>query len=418
MKAAVIHRFGQPPRFEEFPDPTPGADEVLVQVRAAGLHPVVKALASGSHYGSRDQLPLMPAIDAVGRLEDGRRVYLGNPRPPYGTMAEQTVVPRSMCIPLPEGLDDAAWAALLNPGMSAWLALTWRARLAPGETVLVLGATGVAGQLAVELAKRLGAGRVLAAGRDQQVLATLPDLGADQTVSLDQPDQDLPAAFAAAVAEDAVDVVIDYLWGRPTEALIAAVSRRGLTHHHPARPGAAQFRAGAVRERRRHHPAGGHHGGPARVHRPRGRRRAPDGHRAAAPGRGCRRLAARSARPQARPPPIGQMLRPPTGWSAVERCQDLVGVVDPSTRLAAAVPAITEPADRRHQLRDGWRSGPGAELGVPGLTGIYELAMPVARLQASVTRSGLGNPVALGRQLRWWPTSLQPEMGLLPGTRL
>jgi NADPH:quinone reductase-like Zn-dependent oxidoreductase len=233
MKAAVIHRFGQPPRFEPFPDPTPGADEVLVQVRAAGLHPVVKALASGSHYGSGDQLPLIPGIDGVGRLEDGRRVYVGNPRPPYGTMAEQTVVPRSMCIPLPDGLDDAAWAGLLNPGMSAWLALTWRARLAPAETVLVLGATGVAGQLAVQLAKHLGAGRVLAAGRDQQVLATLPDLGANTTVSLDVTDQDLPAALAAAVADSTVDVVIDYLWGRPTEALIAAIRRRGLVHAAP-----------------------------------------------------------------------------------------------------------------------------------------------------------------------------------------
>jgi NADPH:quinone reductase-like Zn-dependent oxidoreductase len=233
MKAAVIHRFGQPPRFESFPDPTPGADEVLVEVRAAGLHPVVKALASGSHYGSGDHLPLVPGIDGVGRLEDGRRVYVGNPLPPYGTMAEQTVVPRSMCIPLPEELDDAAWAGLLNPGMSAWLALTWRARLAPGETVLVLGATGVAGQLAVQLAKQLGAGRVIAAGRDQQVLATLADLGADATVSLDVTDQDLPAVLAAAVAEDAADVVIDYLWGRPTEALIAAISRSGLTHAAP-----------------------------------------------------------------------------------------------------------------------------------------------------------------------------------------
>jgi NADPH:quinone reductase-like Zn-dependent oxidoreductase len=148
-------------------------------------------------------------------------------------MAEQTVVPRSMCIPLPEELDDAAWAGLLNPGMSAWLALTWRARLTPGETVLVLGATGVAGQLAVQVARHLGAGRVIAAGRDQQVLATLPGPGADATVSLDVTEKDLPEALAAAVADNPVDVVIDYLWGRPTEALIAAISRRGLVHAAP-----------------------------------------------------------------------------------------------------------------------------------------------------------------------------------------
>jgi NADPH2:quinone reductase len=230
MQAAVLHSLGQPPRFEQFPDPAPGEGEVLVQVCAAGLHPVVKALASGTHYGSSDRLPLVPGIDGVGQLEDGRRVYVGNPRPPYGTLAELTVVPRSMCIPLPEGLEGATWAALVNPGMSAWLALNWRARLAPGDTVLVLGATGAAGQLAVQLAKQLGGERVIGVGRDQDVLDALPDLGADATISLDQADQDLGEALAAAVAASGLDVVIDYLWGRPTEALIAAISRRGLTH--------------------------------------------------------------------------------------------------------------------------------------------------------------------------------------------
>jgi NADPH:quinone reductase-like Zn-dependent oxidoreductase len=233
MHAAVVHSFGQPPRFEQFPDPAPGDGEVLVQVRAAGLHPVVKALAGGTHYGSSDRLPLVPGIDGVGQLEDGSRVYVGNPRPPYGTLAELTVVPRSMCIPLPEGLENDTWAALLNPGMSAWLALTWRARLGRGETVLVLGATGVAGQLAVQLAKQLGGGPVIGAGRDHDVLDTLPELGADAIIALDQPDQDLAEAFAAAVATSGLDVVIDYLWGRPTEALIAAISRGRLTHAAP-----------------------------------------------------------------------------------------------------------------------------------------------------------------------------------------
>ena len=191
MQAAVVHTLGQPPRCEEFPEPTAGEGEVIVRVRAAGLHPIVKALASGGHYGSTDALPLIPGVDGVGQLDDGSRVYCAMARPPYGTMAARTVVPRTMCIPLPDSLDDVTAAALVNPGMSAWLALTWRAQLAPGETVLILGATGVAGQLAVQIAKLLGAGKVIAAGRNAQVLSTLPDLGADALLSRAQPEQGL-----------------------------------------------------------------------------------------------------------------------------------------------------------------------------------------------------------------------------------
>jgi NADPH2:quinone reductase len=117
--------------------------------------------------------------------------------------------------------------------MSAWLALTWRARLAPGETVLVLGATGAAGRLAVQLAKGLGAGRVIAAGRDERALCALRDLGADATIGLDQPASDLTAAIARAAGDRGIDVIVDYLWGRPTEAAIAAISRTGLTHAAP-----------------------------------------------------------------------------------------------------------------------------------------------------------------------------------------
>jgi NADPH:quinone reductase-like Zn-dependent oxidoreductase len=233
MKAAVIHTFGEPPRFEEFPDPTPGAGEVMVHVLAAGLHPIVRALADGSHYGSTDALPMIPGADGVGQLDDGTRVYFGMARPPYGTMAERAAVPRAMCLPLPESLDGVTAAALFNPGMSAWLALTWRAQLAPGETVLILGATGAAGKLAVQIAKRLGAGNVIAVGRNKQVLNILPELGAAATISLDQPDEDLSRAIARAAGTTGVHVIIDYLWGRPTEAVIAALTREGLTHVAP-----------------------------------------------------------------------------------------------------------------------------------------------------------------------------------------
>ena len=219
MDAAVLRTIGKPPRLEQFPEPIPGEGEVLVHVRAAALKPVEKQLASGTHYASPTELPVVCGVDGVGYLDDGTRVFFGGPRFPFGAMAERTVVARSRCFEIPEALDDATAAALANPGVSAWLTLTWRAKLAPGETVLVLGATGVTGKLAVEIAKLLGAGRVVAAGRNEQVLNTLREHGADATIRLDIPD--LAEAYAR---EAGFNVVIDYLWGRPTEALLAAMT--------------------------------------------------------------------------------------------------------------------------------------------------------------------------------------------------
>lgn len=233
MKAAVVHAFGQPPRFEEFPEPTPEQGEVLVHIRATGLHPIVRGLASGTHYGSTDVLPMIPGVDGVGQLEDGTRVYFGLARPPYGTLAERAVVPRQMCLPLPDSLDNVTAAALMNPGMSSWLALTWRAQLAPGETVLILGATGSAGKLAIQIAKHFGAGKVIAVGRNERVLSRLPALGADATISLDQPDEAFIRAVAREAGDTGIHVIIDYLWGHPTEMTLAAITRKGLTHVAP-----------------------------------------------------------------------------------------------------------------------------------------------------------------------------------------
>ena len=233
MKAAVIHTFGETPHFEEFAEPVLDEGEVLVQVLAAGLHPIVKTLAAGSHYASTEALPMIPGIDGVGRLKDGRRVYFYGTRPPYGTMAEQAPVLLKMCQPLPENLDDITAAALFNPGLSAWLALKWRAQLASGETALILGATGVAGKLAVQMAKQFGADKVIALGRNEQVLHTLPELGADVVISLEQSEEELVQAIANESEQTGIHVIVDYLWGRPTEAVIAGVMHRGLTHIAP-----------------------------------------------------------------------------------------------------------------------------------------------------------------------------------------
>src|SRR5579864_2972771 len=225
MKAAVLHELGKAPRCEEFAEPAAGKDEAVVRVRAASLKAIDKQLAEGSHYASARELPVVCGTDGVGDLEDGTRVFFGGPRRPYGAMAERTVVPRAFCFPAPSGIDDDTVAALPNPGVSAWLSLTQRARLAPGETVLILGATGVIGQLAVQMAKLLGARRVIGAGRNERMLGMLSELGADATIQLDQPQDSLERAFAGAAGDEGFDVIIDYVWGRPTEALLAAITR-------------------------------------------------------------------------------------------------------------------------------------------------------------------------------------------------
>lgn len=223
MQAAVVNVPGQSPKYQSFPDPVAEEGETLVHVRAAGLHPIVKSLASGSHYASAGvgQGPSVPGVDGVGVLDDGSRAYFLFVRKPWGTMAERAAAPRKTCIPLPDGLDDAQAAAIANPGMSAWVALQERASLVPGETVLVLGATGVAGQLAIQAARQLGAKRVIAAGRNVEAIAAAD---VDAVIALAQPEDAVREAFAAEAASG-IDVVVDYLWGRPTELLLEALAK-------------------------------------------------------------------------------------------------------------------------------------------------------------------------------------------------
>ncbi|HEX4029405.1 MAG TPA: zinc-binding alcohol dehydrogenase family protein [Terracidiphilus sp.] len=221
MHAAVVNSLGEPPKYQSFPDPVPQDGEVLVHVRAAGLHPVVKGLASGSHYASGGQLPAVPGLDGVGALADGSRVYFVFVRKPWGTMAERAAAPRSKCIPVPDGLGDMQAAAIANPGMSAWLSMKTRAGVVAGETVLILGATGVAGQLAIQAARLLGAKRVIAAGRN---IAALASADVDAVIALGDSDDAVREAFTAQAAAG-IDVIIDYLWGRPTELLLEALAK-------------------------------------------------------------------------------------------------------------------------------------------------------------------------------------------------
>jgi len=224
MNAAVVRSFDGPPRYETFQAPEPsGEEELAVDVLAAALHPRVRSGASGSHYTSTDALPLIPGVDGVGRSSDGRLLYFVAFDSPFGSMAERTVVDRRRAVPLADEADVLAVAAGMNPGMSSWLALRGRISLAAGQKVLVLGATGTAGRMAVQIAKFLGAGWVVAAGRDGERLAGLASVGADEAVSLDGPPEQVEQALESAGAD--VDVVIDYLWGSVSQRAIPALVR-------------------------------------------------------------------------------------------------------------------------------------------------------------------------------------------------
>jgi NADPH:quinone reductase-like Zn-dependent oxidoreductase len=226
VKAAIVEQAGRKPVYGDFKEPVPSAGENLIAVAAAALSPVVKARASGTHYSSSGDFPIGVGIDGVGRLDDGRRVHFFLPRAPYGSMAEKVVVSSSQCTSVPDGLDDITAAAIAVPGMSSWVALKERAKFVAGETVLVNGATGASGRLAVQVAKYLGAKKVIATGRQAAALQSIKALGADETIPLVENRDALENAFKEQFA-GGVDVVLDYLWGQSAECLLTAASKAG-----------------------------------------------------------------------------------------------------------------------------------------------------------------------------------------------
>ena len=235
MKAAVIERAGGTPVYGDFSEPVAGDGQEIVTVNASALSRFSKSRSSGEHYSSDGAFPAVAGADGVGRTADGRRVYFALPEAPYGALAERSLVRTERCVPIPDGLDDITAAALANPGMSAWAGLVERARLRRGETVLVNGATGTAGRIAVQLAKHLGAGKVIATGRNAEELEEVKALGADVVIpfAIDalhsealhpsgakEYERALEAEFA-----NGIDVVIDYLWGESAKAILVAIAK-------------------------------------------------------------------------------------------------------------------------------------------------------------------------------------------------
>jgi NADPH:quinone reductase-like Zn-dependent oxidoreductase len=227
MKAAVITKPGRAPVFADFDNPVPQVDEELILVTASALSHVTKSRASGSHHTSPGSLPAVVGIDGVGRTQDGRRVYFVLPEAPFGGMAEKVAVRMDQCIPLPTDVDDITAAAIAVPGMSSWAALKERAHLIAGENVLINGATGTSGRLAVQIAKYMGAKRVIATGRNVGALEELTSIGADATVPLTRSPKELETAFTEQFGGEGVDVILDYLWGQSAESLIVAAAKAG-----------------------------------------------------------------------------------------------------------------------------------------------------------------------------------------------
>lgn len=224
MKAAIVNTLGQIPQLAVFAAPQPQDDEVAIEVTVAAIKQLDRAIVAGSHYSSPKDLPFVPGTDGVGTTPEGQRVYFASFRQPYGALAERSVA--SWTVPVPDAVDDATAAALINPALAAWLPLYWRANIQPGETVLIIGATGTSGRLATAAARQLGAGRIVAAGRRQSVLDTLD---VDATVDLNLEGNALSQAFIAAAGAQGYDVVVDYIWGAATEALLATCNNHDLS---------------------------------------------------------------------------------------------------------------------------------------------------------------------------------------------
>ena len=164
-------------------------------------------------------------LQGGGFTNSGQHVLFLMPEAPFGAMAQRTLVRQQWCVPIPDGIDDVTAAAVINPGMSSVVALRERADFQAGETVLINGATGTAGRLAVQIARHLGAARVIATGRDAGTLEHLQTLGADAAISLQLEPDPLQAALAREFTTNGgVDVVLDYLYGTPTETVLTAVA--------------------------------------------------------------------------------------------------------------------------------------------------------------------------------------------------
>lgn len=227
MKAAVIYQKGEMPQYVDFPEPAPqNNDALLVTVKAVAIKHLDKSKASGKHYSS-NELPDTGRIaggDGVCLLPNGIRVY---GMAINGMLAEKALIYKDRIVKIPDGLDDATAAALPNAVIGAAMGLKFKADIQPGDTVLINGATGFTGRVAVQIAKYYGAGKVIATGRNQQSLNQLLLLGADEIITLNEDNDQFRSALTGIHQKAPIDVVIDYLWGSTAEVILSILKGNG-----------------------------------------------------------------------------------------------------------------------------------------------------------------------------------------------
>lgn len=216
MKAAIIKATGSCPICVDVTEPSAGEGETLITVTAAPINPIVRLRAAAPV--PTDGAGLAVGVDGVGVDASGRRVYFLFPKPPYGALAERTLVPAAMTVPVPDELGDTDAAAIATAGMASWATLTRRAPIEAGQNVLVTGANGSAGRLAVQVARHLGAGRVIAVTRSA---AALEDLTADQGIALEESSS---ASALQTLFRNGIDIVLDFAWGKVAERILAAAT--------------------------------------------------------------------------------------------------------------------------------------------------------------------------------------------------
>jgi NADPH2:quinone reductase len=222
VRVALINELGRPPELADRPEPL---GEAIYELAAVSLNPIDINVGAGRYFGGHPDLPYVPGCEGVGRGPDGTRVYLfgdGLGLSRDGLLAERASAPADLGIPLPEAASDAIAASCGIAGMAGWMPLVWRAPVRADDRVLVLGATGTVGLVAVQAAKLLGAGHVVAAGRNPERLERAAELGADATVSLEE--DDLVTAFKEATGGDGPTYIVDMLWGPPAAAAIQAAA--------------------------------------------------------------------------------------------------------------------------------------------------------------------------------------------------
>jgi NADPH:quinone reductase-like Zn-dependent oxidoreductase len=227
MKAAVVYKKGELPKYAQFADPiVRDENQILLAVKAVAITNLDKGKASGEHYSSESESSdgFVVGSDAVGLLENGTRVYA---RGIYGTIAEKAIIDKNILVPLPEGISDAIAASLPNAVAGSAMALRFRAGIQLGETVLINGATGFTGQIAIQIAKHYGAKKIIVTGRNEKTLESLLALGADEVISLRKDDETITEKLKAIHLRTPIDIVLDYLWGHPAELILAALKGNG-----------------------------------------------------------------------------------------------------------------------------------------------------------------------------------------------